>query len=49
MPTGTNFLSVPGSVVECFGWRLYVYCLMDNHYHLIVETPRRNLSKDMRQ
>lgn len=44
-----EFLSVLGSVVERFGWRLYAYCLMDNHYHLMVETPKGNLSKGMRQ
>jgi putative transposase len=44
-----EFLSVLGSVVERFGWRVYAYCLMDNHYHLMVETPKGNLSKGMRQ
>ncbi|MFK5947369.1 MAG: hypothetical protein QM500_01200 [Methylococcales bacterium] len=27
----------------------YAYCLMGNHYHLLVETPEANLSKGMRQ
>jgi REP element-mobilizing transposase RayT len=36
-------------VVERFEWRLYAYCLMDNHYHLMVGTPKANLSKGMRQ
>lgn len=44
-----EFLSVLGSVVERFGWRVYAYCLMDNHYHLMVETPQANLSRGMRQ
>jgi REP element-mobilizing transposase RayT len=43
------FLAVLAAVVERFGWRLYAYCLMDNHYDLMVETPRANLSKGMRQ
>jgi putative transposase len=43
------FLAVLAAVVERFGWRLYAYCLMDNHYHLVVETPKANLSKGMRQ
>ena len=30
-------------------WLCYAYCLMDNHYHLVVETPDGNLSKGMRQ
>ncbi|GBD97382.1 MAG TPA: helix-turn-helix domain-containing protein [Nitrospirae bacterium] len=27
----------------------HAYCLMNNHYHLIIETPDGNLSKGMRQ
>ena len=27
---------------------IYAYCLLDNHYHLLVETPEGNLSKVMR-
>lgn len=26
----------------------YAYCLMDNHYHLLIETPKANLSQLMR-
>lgn len=33
--------------VEMFGVRLYLYCLMGNHVHLLVETPRSNLSQFM--
>ena len=29
--------------------RLYAYVLMDNHYHLLVETPRGNVSRFMQQ
>lgn len=32
-----------------FGWLCYAYCLMGNHYHLHVETPKPNLSEGMRQ
>jgi len=28
---------------------IYAYCLMDNHYHLLVETPDANISQFMRQ
>jgi putative transposase len=41
------FLGVLGSVVERFGWRIYAYCLMGNHYHLLAETPQPNLSRGM--
>ncbi|MBI2961828.1 MAG: transposase [Betaproteobacteria bacterium] len=42
------FLDVLRSVVERFGWRVYAYCLMGNHYHLLAETPQPNLSDGMR-
>jgi putative transposase len=38
-----------GRVLERYGWLLYAYCLMNNHYHLVIETPRPNLSLGMRQ
>ena len=31
-----------------FGWVLHAYCIMDNHFHLAVETPQGNLSVGMR-
>lgn len=30
-------------------WRLYAYCLMNNHYHLLIETPEGNLIDGMRR
>ncbi len=33
--------------VDMFGVRLYLYCLMSNHVHMLVETPRGNLSQFM--
>ncbi len=44
-----NFLDTLADVVERFRWVCHAYCLMDNHYHLIVETPEANLSRGMRQ
>ena len=32
-----------------FNWLCHAYCLMDNHYHPVIETPDGNLSKGMRQ
>ncbi len=43
------FLEVLGKVAERFHWTIHAYCLMTNHYHLLVETPDANLSKGMRQ
>lgn len=42
------FLDVLQDVSRRCNWRVYAYCLMDNHYHLLVETPDGNLSKGMR-
>ena len=41
------FLSLLSIVSERFAWKLHAYCLMNNHYHLLVETPLGNLSKGM--
>jgi putative transposase len=43
------FLGVLSEVVPDFNWAVHAYCLMDNHYHLLIETPDGNLSKGMRQ
>ena len=39
----TQFLACLGACVEAFGVRLHLFCLMGNHLHLLVETPRANL------
>jgi len=44
-----NFLGVLGTVVKKYNWFCHAYCLMDNHYHLLIETPDANLSIGMRQ
>jgi len=43
------FLNVLGEVVEESRWLCHAYCLMTNHYHLLVETPDANISAGMRQ
>lgn len=43
------YLDILGEVVERFHWHCYAYCLMGNHYHLVIETLEGNLSKGMRQ
>ena len=42
-----RFLKRLGQSVEDFEGRLYLFCLMSNHYHLLMETPRANLSRLM--
>ena len=43
------FLKTLAQVTKRFHWICYAYCLMNNHYHLVIETPDGNLSKGMRQ
>ncbi len=43
------FLTTLNWVVGRFGWICHAYCLMDNHFHLLIETPQANLSAGMRQ
>ena len=43
------FLKIFGQVVTRFNWLCHSYCLMGNHYHLLIETPEGNLSAGMRQ
>lgn len=44
-----TFLIILADGVERYRWLLHTYCLMDNHYHLLIETPQANLSRGMRQ
>ena len=43
------FLEILASVAERYHWLCHGYCLMDNHYHLLIETPEGTLSSGMRQ
>ncbi len=44
-----RFLDLLGAVCTRYQWRCFAYCLMTNHYHLVVETAQPNLSAGMRQ
>jgi REP element-mobilizing transposase RayT len=44
-----NFLNTLQHVNKRYNWICHAYCLMDNHYHLLIETPDANLSLGMRQ
>lgn len=44
-----QFLDVLSEVVTRFGWICHAYCLMNNHYHVLIETPEGNLARGMRQ
>jgi REP element-mobilizing transposase RayT len=39
-----HFLVLLATLVAARGWKLHAYCLMTNHYHLLVETPNGDLS-----
>ncbi|MEW6585020.1 MAG: transposase [Nitrospirota bacterium] len=41
------FLRILQRVVEKYGIELYAYCIMGNHYHLLMGTPHGTLSKVM--
>jgi putative transposase len=43
------FLELFGDIIKRYHWLCHSYCLMDNHYHLIIETPEGNLARGMRQ
>ncbi|MCX7915276.1 MAG: transposase [Verrucomicrobiae bacterium] len=40
-----RFVETLAEAVERFGLRLQAWCLMPNHYHLVVGAPRGNLSR----
>jgi putative transposase len=42
-----HFLDRLAEAVERYAVRLYLYCLMTNHLHLLVETPAGNLDRFM--
>ena len=44
-----KFLSYLKSATERYGAVIHVYCLMSNHYHILMETPEGNLSQIMFQ
>jgi len=48
-PDRQMFLSTLEQVIAQFNWLCHAWCLMDNHYHLLIQTPDGNLSKGMRQ
>jgi REP element-mobilizing transposase RayT len=42
-----RFLEILSRTKERYGFLLHAYALMDNHYHLLMETPKANLSQIM--
>jgi REP element-mobilizing transposase RayT len=44
-----QWLEILSKICERYNWRVHAYCLMDNHYHILLATADGNLSKGMRQ
>lgn len=44
-----RFFDALSIVLDRFQWLCHAYCLMKNHYHLLIETPNSNLSRGMRE
>ena len=42
-----DYLAQLGAVLLRQDWRCHAYCLMGNHYHLLLETPQANLADGM--
>jgi REP element-mobilizing transposase RayT len=40
-----KFLTLIGEITDRYQVEIHAYCLMKNHYHLLVNTPRGNLSE----
>lgn len=45
----SGFITILCKVIKRYHLILHFYCLMHNHYHLLIETPEGNLSRGMRQ
>ena len=43
-----KYLNILNTTIQRFNWLCHVYCLMGNHYHLMIETPDANLAKGMK-
>jgi len=43
-----RFLKTLGEACEKAGWEVHAYCLMGNHFHLVLETPQPTLVAGMK-
>src|SRR3989440_8178667 len=44
----SRFLSTLGEACKKTEWQVHAYCLMRNHFHLVIETPQANLIAGMK-
>ncbi len=43
-----RFLATLGEACRKTGWQVHALCLLSNHFHLVLETPRGNLAAGMK-
>jgi putative transposase len=43
-----KFLVFQARVIKQFSWVCHAFCLMGNHYHILLETPHPNLARGMK-
>ena len=43
-----RFVETLGEACAKTGWQVHAYCLMSNHFHLVLETPQPNLVAGMK-
>ncbi|MGI8955846.1 MAG: transposase [Chthoniobacterales bacterium] len=43
-----RFLATLAAACLKTDWQVHAYCLMRNHFHLVIETPRANLVSGMK-
>jgi putative transposase len=43
-----RFLETLAEACQKTGWQVHAYCLMNNHFHLVIETPQANLVAGMK-
>ncbi len=44
-----TFIDILADTIVKYNWLCHAFCLLDNHYHAVIETPDPNLSLGMRQ
>jgi putative transposase len=47
-PDWDGFLTALGQACRKTGWQVHAFCLMPNHFHLVIETPQANLVAGMK-
>ena len=43
-----DFIKTLAETCQKTGWQMHAYCLMRNHFHLVMETPEANLVEGLR-